>query len=583
MEFALIGVIGIVVLVVVSAFSKQLGIAAPLVLLVVGVAISFLPLVPSNFVVPSWVILAAVLPPLLYSAAIQVPLMDFRRNLGAISALSVGLVIVTALIIGFVLYMVFPQLDLAAGIALGAVVSPTDAVAATAVAKRLGLPSRLVTVLEGESLVNDASALVLLKSALAAMAATVATVTLGDVVGHFALSVVIAIAVGLLVGIVTVFVRSRLNDPVLETAMSFAVPFIAYIPAESLGASGVLAVVVAGLYTGHNAARQFSAQARIAERLNWRTAQFVLENGVFLLMGIQLKSVIAGVETHPAGYDVWGCILLGLLVCVLLLLIRGLFIVPIVLRLRAVQRRAGEMRDRVDDGIDRLRERPEPEGERARRRFSRVTRYLERRSADISDLQDSSIGWRGGAVLTWAGMRGVVTLAAAQTIPRETPYSYQLIFIAFVVAVVTLLGQGGTLPLVIRWLKVSGSDAVADRRELATLLEELSEAGLAALEKPEIPLADGQNVDDGVVERVRKDTLLRVEAEWERADFDGSDEETVGPHLQYRALRALVLDAEREALLEARSRGNYTSRILTKAQSMLDFDESRMAQREGDV
>ncbi|MFF1572880.1 cation:proton antiporter [Leifsonia sp. NPDC058292] len=582
MEFALLGVVGIIVLVAVSAFSKQLGVATPIVLVVVGVAISYLPVVPDDIEIPPWIILTAVLPPLLYSAAIQVPLMDFRRNLGTISALSVVLVIVTALIIGFILFMILPELNLAAGIALGAVVSPTDAVAATAIAKRLGLPARIVTVLEGESLVNDASALVLLKSAVAATAAA-AAVNIGEIAGHFVLSVVVAIAIGLVVGIVTVFVRSRLNDPVLETAMSFAVPFIAFIPAETLEASGVLAVVVAGLYTGHNAARKFNAQARIAERLNWRTVQFILENGVFLVMGVQLKAIVTAVETHPSNLDVWGCLLLGLMICVLLLLIRGLFVVPIVLRLRANQSKAATLRDRLDDGMDRLKDRPGPETERDHRRWSRVTRYFERRSADITDMQEGSIGWRGGAVLTWAGMRGVVTLAAAQTLPRDSPYAYQLILIAFVVALVTLLVQGGTLPLVIRLLKVQGSDAAADRRELATLLEELSEAGLSALEKPQIALAEGQEIDDVVVERVRKDTLLRVEAEWERVEFDDSAEETVGPHQQYRALKTVVLDAERAALLEARSRGNYPSRILTKAQQMLDFDESRMAQREKDA
>jgi NhaP-type Na+/H+ or K+/H+ antiporter len=580
MEYALIGVVGIIVLVAVSAFSKQLGIASPLVLVVVGVAISFLPFLPTPVEIPPWVILTVVLPPLLYSAAIQVPLMDFRRNLGTISALSVLLVIVTALIIGFILYAILPNLDLAAGIALGAVISPTDAVAATAVAKRLGLPARLVTMLEGESLVNDASALVLLKSALAA---TAATVHVAAVAGQFALSVVVAIAIGLVVGVVTVFIRSRLDDPVLETAMSFAVPFIAYIPAEELGASGVLAVVVAGLYTGHNAARRFSAQARIAERLNWRTVQFLLENGVFLVMGVQLKSIITAVETHPAGLDIWGSLLLALMICVLLLVIRGLFVIPIVLRLRANERKAHQLGDRLTDGMDRMRERPKPETDRDKRRWSRVTRYLERRSADITDMQDSSIGWRGGAVLTWAGMRGVVTLAAAQTLPRDTPYSYQLILIAFVVALVTLLVQGGTLPLVIRWLKVTGSDAAADRRELAGLLEEMSEAGLAALEKPDIGLSAGEKLDQDVVERVRQDTLLRVEAEWERVERDTSDRTSAGPHEQYRALRSVVLDAEREALLDARSRGNYPSRILSKAQTMLDFDESRMAQREKDA
>ena len=579
MEFALIGVVGIVVLVAVSRFSKQLGVAAPLVLVVVGLAASFIPGLPSPIEIPPWVILALVLPPLLYAAAIQVPLLDFRRNLGTISALSVLLVIVTSVIVGFVMYAILPDLDLAAAIALGAIVSPTDAVAATAVAKRLGLPARIVTVLEGESLVNDASSLVLLKSALAA---TAATVHFSTVVGQFAFSVVVAIVIGLAVGIVTVFVRSRLDDAVLETAMSFAVPFIAYIPTEELGASGVLAVVVAGLYTGHNAARRFSAQARIAERLNWRTVQFVLENGVFLVMGVQLQTIVAQVQRDKAPISATTAVLLGLMLCVLLLVIRAAFIAPLVLRLRARQRRAAAIGDRLNEGLDRVRSRPVPDDERAHRRWSRFTRYLERRSADMTEEAETQLSWRGGAVLTWAGMRGVVTLAAAQSLPTDgsIPYRAELILIAFTVALVTLLGQGGTLPLVIRLLKVSGSDAVADRRELAGLLEEISEAGLAALEDPEIDLRRGEDVDKEVVERVRQDTMLRVEAEWERVEMQEDEQRTAGPHQQYRALRALVLDAERAALLEARSRGNYPSRVLSRAQVMLDFDESRMAQRD---
>ena len=579
MEFALIGVIGIIVLVAVSRFSKQLGVAAPLVLVIVGLAASFIPGLPSPIEVPPWVILALVLPPLLYAAAIQVPLLDFRRNLGTISALSVLLVIVTSVIVGFVMYAILPDLDLAAAIALGAVVSPTDAVAATAVAKRLGLPARIVTVLEGESLVNDASSLVLLRSALAATAASVHFAT---VVGQFAFSVVIAIVIGLAVGIVTVYVRSRLDDAVLETAMSFAVPFIAYIPTEELGASGVLAVVVAGIYTGHNAARRFSAQARIAERLNWRTVQFVLENGVFLVMGVQLQTIVVQVQRDNGPITVTTAVLLGLMLCVLLLLIRAAFIVPLVIRLRARQRRAAAMGGRLNEGLDRVRNRPVPDDERAHRRWSRFTRYLERRSADVMDEAETQLSWRGGAVLTWAGMRGVVTVAAAQSLPADgsIPYRAELILIAFTVALVTLLGQGGTLPLIIRLLKVSGSDAAADRRELAGLLEEISEAGLAALEKPDVDLGPGEEVDEDVIERVRQDTMLRVEAEWERVEIHEDEQRKTGPHQQYRALRALVLDAERAALLEARSRGNYPSRVLSRAQVMLDFDESRMAQRE---
>jgi CPA1 family monovalent cation:H+ antiporter len=580
MEIALIAVIGVITIVAVAAFSKQLGVAAPLVLVVVGVATSFLPGLPSEVIVPSWVILTLVLPPLLYSSAIQVQLTDFRRNLGTISTLSVVLVIVTALVVGLLLHALLPALDLGAAIALGAVVSPTDAVAATSVAKRLGLPTRLVAVLEGESLVNDASALVLLKAAIGAAGAGLSIWAIG---GDFVYSVVVAVGIGLLVGVVNVWVRSKLRDSVLETAISFVVPFVAFIPSESLGASGVLAVVIAGIFTGHRAARSFSAQARLSEQVNWRTVQFLLENGVFLLMGIQLHTIVTKAQGGVLG--VWGAVGIGLLLCVVLLVIRALFVVPIVWRLKASQRRAPEMGERLSDGLERVRterEKRPPQDERTERRWNRFTRYLERRENDVSDLQDSPIGWRGGLVLTWAGMRGVVTVAAAQSLP-ESPYRSPLILIAFTVAIVTLLVQGGTLPALIRRLGVTGSDAAADRRELAGLLEEMGKAGLAAIDHPNDEGADGRRYDPEVVERVRQDTMLRVEAQWERVEREESESTVFGPHQQYQALREQVLEAERSALLDARSRGSYSSPVLLHAQVMLDFEESRMSHRDNEV
>ncbi|WP_426520798.1 cation:proton antiporter [Diaminobutyricibacter sp. McL0618] len=580
MEIALIAVVGVITVVAVAAFSKQLGVAAPLVLVIVGVATSFLPGLPAQGAVPSWVILTLVLPPLLYSNAVQVQFTDFRRNLGTISLLSVLLVIVTAFVVGFLLHAILPGLDLGLAIALGAVVSPTDAVAATAVAKRLGLPARLVAVLEGESLVNDASALVLLKAALGA---TGASLSLWAVGGAFLYSVVVAVVVGLLVGVVNVWVRAKLKDSVLETAISFVVPFVAFIPAESLGASGVLAVVMAGIYTGHRAARSFTAQARLSEQINWRTIQFLLENGVFLLMGIQLNAIIAHARGSMLG--VWGAFGIGLLLCLVLLVVRALFIIPIIWRLKASQKRAPEVEERISDGLERVRterkKRP-PQDERAERRWNRFTRYLERREADVTDMQVSPIGWRGGAVLTWAGMRGVVTLAAAQSLP-QSPYRSPLILIAFTVALVTLLVQGGTLPWLIRRLDITGSDAAADRRELAGLLEEMSKAGLAAIDHPDDEVTVGRTYDAEVVERVREDTMLRVEAQWERAEQEGSENPAFGPHQQYQALREQVLEAERSALLDARSRGSYSSRVLLHAQMMLDFEESRLSQRDDQV
>jgi monovalent cation/hydrogen antiporter len=578
-RISLLGVMGIVTIVAAGAFSKKLGVAAPLILIVVGVGFSFIPGAP--VVVPGEVILIGLLPPILYSAAINVPVVDFRRNLSSISLLSVALVLVTAFIAGYILFLVFPQLSFAAAVAIGAVISPTDAVAATALGKRLGLPPRLVTILEGESLVNDATALVLLRSAIAATAASVA---FWDVVGDFAFAVVVALAIGLVVGFVTVFVRSKLRDSMLDTAISFAVPFIAFIPAEFVNASGVLAVVVAGLYSGHNGAWRFSAQARISERLNWRTLQFVLENGVFLLMGIQVSSLLATVHEDDLSAD--QAIYLGLLMTVVVLVVRFVFLAPLLVLLRR-QDAANERRTRRWTlFITRMRRQIDSnavlaQNERVQRRRERIERSHRRRQADVEQLKSEGLGWRGGVILGWSGMRGVVTLAAAQSLPTDTPYRAQLILIAFTVAVTTLLVQGGTLPWLIRLTGIRGTDAVADRRELAALLDELGQAGLTALENPDFALPDGEAVDESVIERVRTDTLLAAESAWERAEHGAGEDGLIrSPQRQYRALRREVLRAERSALLEAKSEGAYPSRILNRAQALIDLEETRLEQIE---
>ena len=571
----LLGVVALVTIVAAGAFSKKLGVAAPLILIVVGFGFSFIPGAPVE--VPHEIILIGLLPPILYSAALNVPVVDFRRNLASISALSVALVIVTAVVTGFILYLLFPRLSLAAGIAIGAVISPTDAVAATALGKKLGLPPRLVTILEGESLVNDATALVLLRSAVAATAGTVA---FWDIAGDFAFAVIVAIAIGLVVGFVTVWVRSKLKDSMLDTAISFAVPFLAFLPTEFVHASGVLAVVVAGLYSGHNGAKRFSAQARISERLNWRTVQFVLENGVFLLMGVQISALID--ETHKFDLSADTAIYIGLGMTLLVLVIRFAFLVPLVFLLRRQDalnerqtRRWGVVVSRMRSRIDAV---PElADNERVQRRKARIEKSHARRKADVAQLTSEGLGWRGGVVLGWSGMRGVVTLAAAQSLPEGTPYRAQLVLIAFTVAVTTLLVQGGTL--LIRLTGIQGTDKTADRRELASLLDELGEAGLAVLDNPDFELPGGEKIDEEVIERVRNDTLLAAESAWERADHGAGEAGlTRSPQRQYRALRREVLQAEREALLEAKSEGTYPSRILNRAQALIDLEETRLEQ-----
>ncbi|MFI1030279.1 cation:proton antiporter [Streptomyces sp. NPDC020951] len=257
MEPTVVAVVGVISMVAVAMFSKRLGLAEPLSLVVVGAALSFVPGVPHVSIEPEW-ILAGVLPPLLYSAAVNMPANDFRRNFRAINTLAVWLVVVTTLGAGVFFHALVPDIGWPVAFALGAVISPTDAVAATSVGKRLGLPHRLLATLEGEGLVNDASSLVLLRSAVAAMAGTV---SLWSVAGSFVYSVVVAVAIGLVIGHVNVRIRARLNDAVLSTAVSFAVPFIAYVPAEELHASGVLATVVTGVVTGYRSPARLRACA----------------------------------------------------------------------------------------------------------------------------------------------------------------------------------------------------------------------------------------------------------------------------------------------------------------------------------
>lgn len=572
MELGVYAVIAVAVIVGVAAFARKLGVAAPIILVIVGVILSFLPGVP-DIEVPPEIILDGLLPPILYAAAISVPLTDFRRNLAPIAGLSVFLVVITAFASGFVLFTMLPDLSLAAAVALGAIISPPDAVAATSIGRKLGLPPRLLTVLEGEGLVNDATALVLLRTALAAALGTLATPWAG--VLDFLSAVLIALVVGLVVGFLSVWVRSKLNDPVLDTALSVVVPFAAFAPTEALHGSGVLAVVITGLYTGHAAPRQFSAQARISDQINWRTIQFLLENGVFLLIGLELRTLIADVE-HPEVLSVWNAVGIGLIAMLSLVIIRFVLIVPLILGLRRRAERAERSVLREWLMISYFRDHPVRYRWQAQRKQRAEQRYMRHRS-DLEEYRQEAIDWKGGVVLGWAGMRGVVTLAAAQSLPNSIPYRPQLILIAFTVAFVSLVVQGGTLPWLIRKLGLQGADAGEDRRLLAQLLDDLSEAGLAVLDDPESAAGTATPVDPEVVERVRQSSYLRAESAWERTLTHAPQDSR--PHHIYRTLRLAVVDAERTRLLLERARGSYPSRVLTEAQSLLDLEETRLRSR----
>ncbi|WP_265444265.1 cation:proton antiporter [Flexivirga meconopsidis] len=552
-------------IVAVTAFSKKLGLAAPLALVVVGIVISFVPRTPDIEIDPE-LILAGVLPPLLYSSAVNMPSQDFRRNLKAIGALAVLLVALTTLGMGWMFHAVLPGIGWPAAFALGAVVSPTDAVAATSIGKKLGLPPRVVTMLEGEGLVNDASALVLLRSAVAAIAASV---SIWHVAGSFLRSVVIAVIVGFLVGEIAVRLRALLRDAVLSTAVSFVVPFVAFLPAEELDASGVLAVVVTGLVVGRLGPRRIAARDRWVESMNWRTIAFLMESAIFLIMGLEVKPLVDAVQdsNNSLAEALW----VGLLASAAVVVMRLVFVVPLVGALRQDQQRAADTRSKFDNWQDNPRF---DELEVSERRLQRITHRVERVVADLDFKVAEPIGWRSAVVLGWAGMRGAITVAAAQTLPVDTPRREELVLIAFVVAVVTLLAQGLTLPVVIRRVGIRDDSAQRVRQEMQDITSDLYDAGLLELEhlKQTLPVQD-----QPALAEVRQDMAHERAAIDERADLAVRDART-----EYARLRLDVLAAQRTALAGLADRGAYGSPAINAATRMLDGFEVRLTSFDDD-
>ena len=337
----LISIAGIALVVAITAFAPKLGVAPPLVLVLLGTAISFIPALPPIEIEPEW-ILGGLLPPLLFSAAVNIPSMEFRRDLRLISAFSVVLVVVSALVVGVLLTWLIPGLPLALGVAVGAIVSPTDAVA-TSIVKKAGVSTRLTTVLEGESLLNDATALVLLRSAVAAVGAAVSIWQVGL---DFLYAVAVALAVGWLVGRLTSLVMGRLRQTSSIVALSLVVPFAAHLPTEHLGGSGLVAAVTAGLVIGGRSPRDLGPETRLAWVAAWKTVELVLESAIFLLMGLELAALIADVrEAHDSALVALG---LGALAATAVLVVRAGFVAWSLWLLARRERRAAAGRERLE-------------------------------------------------------------------------------------------------------------------------------------------------------------------------------------------------------------------------------------------
>ncbi len=578
-------VIGVLVVVAVNAWAHRFGVAPPLVLVVVGVVVSLLPVVPAITVEPE-LILAVVLPPLLYSGAVNLPAMDFRRDLTTISGLSVGLVVVSAVLVGLVVSALLPGLGLAGGIALGAVVSPTDAVA-TRIVRSQRVSPRVVTVLEGESLLNDASALVLLRSAVAA---TAATVSAAHVAGDFLRAVVVAVVVGWLVGRGALWARSHLRPAAAGVAVSLVVPYVAYLPAEHLGGSGLVAAVTAGLVMGTGAPRDLRAEDRMTEQSVWRTLELLLEGSVFLVMGLELFGLLEDLRATRGDLStaLWIALLTGALVVV----VRAAFVASSLLLLHRRSTRIAGGRDRLAQMEERLdtpdhaaewaaRARaagggagrtPRPEDPaRVQRRTDQLLTIVRRRMADIDYIAAEPFGWREGALLTWAGMRGAITLAAAQSLPAATPHRSTLVVVAFVVAAGTLLVQGSTLPGLIRWLGLGRTDDPEQRTDLEAVQAELAKAAHARLTDPALRRPDGEAYSEQTLERVRRVSTTVLQR------MEPADGEERAAALTARAeeqmLRLDLIDAQRAALLRLRSEGAYGSQALAEELRILDAEQ----------
>ena len=458
----------IVIVTVVAAIAgvaRRIGRTAPLVLVVAGIIASYLPGVDDMTVDPD-LILVGILPPLLYSAAIRTSLIDVRSNLRPIGLLSVGYVGFTTVCIGFIAAWLLP-IPLAAAFALGAVVAPPDAVAATSIGRKVGMPRRVVTILEGESLVNDATAIVCLRTAIAAMAGSVTAL---EITRDFARSAFGGVLVGVLAALVIGHIRKKLDDTVLDTTISLLSPWVAYLAAEEIHASGVLAVVVMGLLLGHKAYVIQSAPSRLLERGNWATVQFILEHVVFFLIGLQAQAIVDAVaDSTLSAATIAGS---AALILVAVIVLRFVWVFP----------------------------------------ATYVPRWISPRIAE----RDPAPPWQVPTVISWAGMRGVVTIAAVFLLPDDTPHRATLVLIALVVAAGTLLIQGPTLPWLVRRLGLSGPNAAQDLLTEALLYQKAARAGLAALDNA----ATGDEPAN-ILARLRSSGLERADAAWESLGGDG--------------------------------------------------------------
>lgn len=529
MNAALLG--PLVAAVLVAAIARHRQLSAPLVLVITGLLVGLIPAVPEIVLRPE-LVLFVILPPLLWSAGLESSVISMRRNKRPIILLAVGLPLASTVAVGVVAYYTVPALTLAAALTLGAIVAPPDAVSATAIGRRVGLPRPIMTLLGGESLLNDATALTVYKVSLA----TAIGVATGWGMGllTFALAAVGGVAVGVAFGAVIVVIRARLTDPVVESAVGLLAPFVIYLAAEEIHGSGVLAVVVAALILGQRFTRAHYA-TRLQDQAVWRAVQLVLESLAFLLIGLQLPAVVQNMQ----GVRFSTLTVASLAVFGTLLAVRALWVVIFAYAPRMLS-----------------------------------TKVRQRESAPTPGQV---------FVLAWAGMRGVVSLAAAFGVPLTTlsgepfPGRPQLVFLTFVVVVGTLLLHGLTLPWVIRHLGVPTNQDHADAIAAAAAQDK---AALAAAQRLDEVLASTEPspASERAADALRGLNTRRRNAARERLrrfdpDHDDSDETAAAA---FRRLRLEMLATERAALIHERDIGRIDDQVLRTVLHRLDLEEATL-------
>ncbi|WP_046776097.1 Na+/H+ antiporter [Streptomyces yangpuensis] len=504
----------------VAGLARRTPVPAPLLLVAAGLAASYVPGVPAYTLDPH-IVLPLLLPPLLYTAAVDSSYLDLRANIRPIAMLSVGYVLFATVVVGYAAYLLVPGLSLPVALVLGAVIAPPDAVAATAIARKLRLPNRLTTILQGESLVNDATAITAYKVALAAAVGVSAGWAGG--IAEFLLASVGGVGVGLLLMVPIHQLRKRMKEPLLQNTLSLLIPFVAYAAAERVHASGVLAVVVVALYLGHRN-WQVDFATRLQEEAVWKMVAFILESVVFALIGLQLAVVLTGLGEYQGVDAAWYAVALFVVVVVA----RFVWVFPATF----------------------------------------VPRWMSPRIR----TREPETDWKSPVIVGWAGMRGVVSLAIAFSVPVSVPHRNLILFLTFTTVIGTLVVQGLTLPPLIRALKLPPKDVQAETLAEA---QAQSEASRAAEERLAELLEEPENstLPPPLADRLRTVLERRRNAVWERLGevnpLTGESADDI-----YRRLAGEMIESEREVFVALRDDRRIDDEMLRVLLRRLDLEEA---------